>query len=82
MENQDGDLISVTILDFGGEPYPNCTDNSTEEDLAPGDSFETCTLFFLDPGETAARVIPAHRSWQRRRLGLLERQVGLPVGSA
>ncbi|HET9344870.1 MAG TPA: hypothetical protein VFO05_04135 [Candidatus Limnocylindrales bacterium] len=57
MENQDGDLINaVTILNFGGEPYANCMDNSTDEDLAPGDSFETCTLFFLQPGETAARV--------------------------
>ena len=55
MENQDGDLISVTILDFGGEPTGTAR-TTTEEDLAPGDSFETRTLFFLDPGETAARV--------------------------
>ena len=57
MENQDGDLVSaVTIFNFGGEPYATCPDNSNDEAFAPGDSFETCTLFFLDPGETAARV--------------------------
>ena len=40
----------------GGEPYEQCADNPSDEDLAPGDSFESCTLFFLEPGETAARV--------------------------
>ncbi len=57
MENQDGDLINaVAIIDLGGEPYEPCADNRSDEDLAPGDSFESCTLFLLDPGESAARV--------------------------
>ena len=56
MEDQDGNLISpVVIFDFGGPPYESCTDN-TEGQLAPGESFETCTLFLVPEGRRAARV--------------------------
>jgi hypothetical protein len=56
LEDQDGNLInSVVIFNYGGEPYGPCTDNG-EGELAPGESFDTCTLFLVDPARTVARV--------------------------
>jgi len=56
LEDQDGNLISaVTIFNYGGEPFAMCPDNGRGE-LAPGDAFETCTLFLVQPGRKPTRV--------------------------
>ena len=56
LEDQDGNLItSVAIISLGGDPFAPCTDNSTGT-LAPGESFQTCTLFLVGAGRTPTRV--------------------------
>jgi hypothetical protein len=56
LEDQDGNLISaVTIFNYGGEPFAMCPDNGRGE-LAPGEAFETCTLFFVEPGRKPTKV--------------------------
>ncbi len=56
MEEPDGDLISpVVIFNFGDVTYAPCPD-TTEGDLAQGQSFETCVLFLLPAEDAAARV--------------------------
>lgn len=59
LEDGDGNLISATVvLDFSGGdappegPCPAINDG----DLAPGESFEDCTLFLVPDGVTVARV--------------------------
>jgi hypothetical protein len=58
LENEAGDLIpAVTIFTFAGTEFDRCPDRSSgDEAFAPGDEFETCTLFFAEPGEAPARV--------------------------
>jgi len=56
MEDGSGKLISpVTIFNFGGVVYEPCPDR-TDGALAPGEKFETCVLFLVDPAHKAARV--------------------------
>ncbi len=56
MEEPDGDLISpVVIFNFGDVTYAPCPD-TTEGDLAPGQSFETCVLFLVHKDDPAGRV--------------------------
>ena len=56
LEDQDGNLISnVVIFNYGGDVFAPCPDN-TEGELAPGEQFETCSLFFVDEGRTPTRV--------------------------
>ena len=58
VEDDEGNLISPTVIfDFAGDggesgPCPDVTDG----ELAPGDSFEDCTLFLLPQGVPLARV--------------------------
>lgn len=56
LEDQDGDLIqAVVIFNYGGQPFEACTDN-TEGELAPGESFESCTLYLVPEGSTPTRA--------------------------
>jgi hypothetical protein len=56
LEDQDGNLISSTvIIDLGGEPFEKCRKN-TEGELAPGESFETCMLFLVPQGREPSKV--------------------------
>jgi hypothetical protein len=56
LEDQDGNLItSVVIFNYGETPFPQCTDNG-KGSLAPGEKFDTCTLFLVDPGRTPTKV--------------------------
>jgi hypothetical protein len=59
LEDGDDNLISSTVIfDFSGgdgEPEGPCIDVKDGE-LAPGDSFEDCTLFLVPDGATVARV--------------------------
>lgn len=52
LEDAEGNLISpTTILDFsGGEIPAGPCPNTTDGELAPGDAFEDCSLFLVDPG--------------------------------
>ncbi len=56
LEDQDGNLISSTvIIELGGTPFQKCRKN-TEGELAPGESFETCTLFLVPKGREPSKV--------------------------
>jgi hypothetical protein len=56
LEDQDGNLItSVAIIDLGGDAFAPCTD-TTKGTLAPGDQFQTCTLFLVGAGRTPTKV--------------------------
>ena len=56
LRDQDDNLISpVVIFNYGDITFGQCPDE-TEGELAPGETFETCDLFFLDPGREARRV--------------------------
>ncbi len=56
LEDQDGNLISsVVIFDYGGDPYAPCPDKR-DGALAPGDQFETCTLFLVGEGRHPTQV--------------------------
>lgn len=56
MEDADGNLISpVVVFNYGNLVYEPCPDN-TEGELAPGDSFDSCVLFFVGRSTKAARV--------------------------
>jgi hypothetical protein len=58
LEDEQGDLITaVTIFNYAGTEFALCPDRSDPDAaFAPGDSFETCTLFFAEPAETPTRV--------------------------
>jgi hypothetical protein len=51
LEDPDGNLINGTLIfDFGdGEPYEHC-EGVDEGDFAPGDTYESCTLFLVPEG--------------------------------
>lgn len=56
VEDPEGNLISpVVVFNYGGVAYEPCPD-TTEGELAPGQSFETCVLFFVGRSTKAARV--------------------------
>jgi hypothetical protein len=56
LRDQDDSLISpVVVFNYGDVRFQQCPDQ-TEGELAPGESFETCELFFLDPGREARLV--------------------------
>lgn len=57
LEDTDGNLINSTfIFDFGGgEPFEECP-QVTEGKLAPGDSYESCTLFLVPEGIEVGQV--------------------------
>jgi len=56
LEDQDGNLISPTvIIDLGGEPFEKCPKN-TDGEVAPGESFESCTLFLVPAGREPSKV--------------------------
>jgi len=56
LEDQDGNLItSVAIINIGSAAFAPCTDN-TEGTLAPGDQFQTCSLFLVANGRTPTKV--------------------------
>lgn len=56
LEDQDGNLISGTvIISLGGPPFEHCPKND-DNDLAPGESQESCTLFLVPEGREPARV--------------------------
>ena len=56
MEDQDGNLISGTvIISLGGEPFDKCPKND-DNDLDPGESQESCTLFLVAEGREPKRV--------------------------
>ena len=56
LEDQDGNLItSVVIFYSGGKPFATCP-TINEGALAPGASYESCTLFFVPQGKQPSRV--------------------------
>lgn len=56
LEDSDGNLIGSTLIfDFGGEPFELCKKVS-EGELAPGESYESCTLFLVREGIDVGRV--------------------------
>jgi len=56
LEDEDGDLISSTvIIDLGGAPFEKCPKIS-EGELAPGESYESCTLFLVPEGSEPSKV--------------------------
>ena len=56
LEDEDGDLISSTvIIDLGGAPFEKCP-KIFEGDLAPGESYESCTLFLVPEGSGPSKV--------------------------
>lgn len=56
LEDQDGNLITaVTIFNFGGKPFGPCPAIKDGE-VAPGSSYESCTLFLVPKGKDPSRV--------------------------
>jgi hypothetical protein len=56
LEDQDGNLISATtIISFGGPPFARCK-RADDGEVAPGESYESCTLFLVPEGEEPSRV--------------------------
>jgi hypothetical protein len=56
LEDQDGNLITATtIISLGGPPFAKCP-KIDEGKLAPGESYESCTLFLVPKGKTPSKV--------------------------
>lgn|GEM_PF-1978024 len=56
LEDSDGNLIGTTLVfDYGDQGFPPC-ERVTEGDFAPGDSYESCTLFLVPEGVEVASV--------------------------
>ena len=56
LEDEDGNLISATtIISFGGPPFAKCA-RADNGELAPGQSYESCTLFLVPEGKDPSRV--------------------------
>jgi hypothetical protein len=56
LEDSDGNLIGNTLIfDYGGEPFEPCP-RVTEGTLAPGESYESCTLFLVPEGVDVGNV--------------------------
>jgi hypothetical protein len=57
VEGPDGETLpSTVIFDFGGRPFKACR-NVSEGTLAPGESFEDCTLVLVPEGDEADTVL-------------------------
>jgi hypothetical protein len=57
LEDPDGNSLPNTLVfDYGDQPFEPCPDH-TEGTLAPGDSFETCTLTLVPEGAEVARAL-------------------------
>ncbi len=56
MEDADGNLISSTLIfNYGNKPYAKCT-KVNEGQVAPGKSYESCTLFLVPEGKEPGKV--------------------------
>ena len=56
MEDKDGNSIPTTLdFAFGADPFALC-DEVTTGTLAPGDSYDSCTLLLVPNGKTPDRV--------------------------
>ena len=56
LEDEDGNLISGTvIISLGGPPFEKCPKND-DNDLDAGESQESCTLFLVGEGKEPKRV--------------------------
>ena len=56
LEDQDGNLITpVLIFNYGGKPFAKCPAINGGE-VAPGSSYESCTLFLVPKGKEPSRV--------------------------
>jgi hypothetical protein len=56
LEDQDGNLITGTvIISLGGPPFEKCPKND-DDDLAAGESQESCTLFLVPDGKEPSKV--------------------------
>jgi hypothetical protein len=56
LEDEDGNLISATtIISFGGPPFARCK-RVSEGELAPGQTYESCTLFLVPEGKEPGKV--------------------------
>ncbi len=49
-------LPTVLVTSLSDEPFSLCNDTSTNDPLAPGDSYESCTLFLVPKGTKVDRV--------------------------
>lgn len=56
LRDQDDNLINPTvIISLGGPPFEDCPTNRGGE-LEPGDAYESCSLFLVDPDSEPRRV--------------------------
>lgn len=56
MEDQDGNLLSSTLIfDYGNRPFAKCP-RVTKGKLAPGQSYESCTLFLVSKDREPKKV--------------------------
>ena len=56
LEDSDGNLIGSTIVfDYGGKAFEHCTEVD-EGELAPGESYESCTLFLVPESVDVGKV--------------------------
>jgi hypothetical protein len=56
LEDADGNLISSTLIfNYGDQPFPPC-EALTEGELAPGETYESCTLVLVPEGVEIATV--------------------------
>ncbi|MFN2588047.1 MAG: hypothetical protein ABR613_08015 [Actinomycetota bacterium] len=56
LEDSDGNLIGSTLVfDYGDKGFPLC-ENVDEGKLAPGESYENCTLFLVPEGVEPGQV--------------------------
>ncbi|MCU1400750.1 MAG: hypothetical protein JWN62_3859 [Acidimicrobiales bacterium] len=56
MEDSKGNSVPTTLVfDLDGAPFDRCKDVSTG-DFAPGDTYQSCTLFLVPKGTTLDRV--------------------------
>src|SRR5688572_24399583 len=56
LRDEDDNLINPTaIISLGGPQFENCPTNRGGE-LEPGDSYESCSLFLVDPDSEPRRV--------------------------
>ena len=56
LEDQDGHLITaVVIFNYGGKPFAKCLAIKGGE-VAPGSSYDSCTLFLVPKGKEPSRV--------------------------
>jgi hypothetical protein len=56
LEDSDGNLIGRTLIfNYGGKPFEHCTEVD-EGEVAPGESYESCTLFLVPEGVDIGKV--------------------------